>query len=143
MKIYYTLDGSNPTTNGILYVSPEKIEISDAGMHTVKLAAMNSIGVYSDVVTETFIIQYEAPADPEVSPNGGTFYSPEYVYITVPDGCSAYYTWDRSDPTTNSEKYIASILIPEGYNILSVIIVDDTTGLSSAIYRGVFEYTAE
>lgn len=104
---------------------------------------MNSFGVYSDIVTETYILEYQAPADPEVTPNGGTFDIPTYVYIAIPDGCSAYYTWDRTDPTSASEKYVSPLLIPEGYNILSVIIIDDATGLSSGIYRGVFEYITE
>ena len=141
LQIFYTLDGKNPIQNGTLYQN--KIEIADAGMHTVKFVAMNSLGVYSEVVTETYILAYEAPADPEVTPNGGTFDIPTYVYITVPDGCSAYFTWDRTEPTVNSEKYVSPLLIPDGYNILSVVIINDTTGLSSGIYRGVFEYTTE
>mgnify|MGYP003429459501 FL=1 len=141
LQIFYTIDGKDPIEYGTLYQN--KIEISDAGMHTVKFVAMNSLGVYSEIVTETYILEYEAPLDPEVTPNGGSFDIPTYVYITVPDGCSAYFTWDRTDPTVNSEKYVSPLLIPEGYNILSVIIIDDATGLSSGIYRGVFEYTTE
>lgn len=141
LQIFYTIDGKNPMINGTLYQN--EIEISEAGMHTVKFVAMNSFGVYSDIVTETYILEYIAPADPEVTPNGGVFDIPTHVYITVPDGCSAYYTWDRTDPTIQSEKYVSPILIPEGYHMLSVIIIDDSTGLSSGIYRGVFEYTTE
>ena len=141
MQIFYTTDGKNPISHGTLYKEP--IEISDAGMHTIKMVALNSLGVYSNIRTETFVLEYDAPSDPEVSPNGGSFDTPTHVYITVPEGCSAYYTWDRSKPTASSEQYAAPILIPEGYNILSVIIIDNNTGLSSGIYRGVFEYTIE
>ncbi len=141
VQIFYTTDGTNPITHGILYT--DKIELSASGMNTLKFVAMNTNGVYSDIVTETYVIKYNAPADPEVTPNGGTFSIPTYVYITVPEGCSAYYTWDRSDPTILSLKYVSPLLIPEGYNILSVIIINDTTGLSSGIYRGVFEYITE
>lgn len=141
LQIFYTIDGKNPITHGTLYT--DTIELSVAGMHTVKIVAMNSLGVYSDIITETYVIKYNAPLDPEVTPNGGTFNTPTYVYITVPEGCSAYYTWDRSDPNIQSSKYVSPLLIPEGYNILSVIIINDTTGLSSGIYRGVFEYITE
>lgn len=141
LQIFYTIDGKNPISHGTLYTGT--IEISDEGMHTIKFVALNSLGIYSDIVTETFVLEYNAPADPEVSPNGGSFDIPTYVYITVPDGCSAYYTWDRSDPTDQSSKYLSPLLVPDGYNILSVIIIDDTTGLTSAIYRGVFEYITE
>lgn len=141
LEIYYTLDGSSPITNGTLYVN--SFEIKEAGMHTVKFVSKNAKGIYSDVVTETFVIKFLAPADPVVTPNGGTFDIPTHVYITVPEGCSAYYTWDRTDPTEQSMLYVSPILIPEGYNMLSVIIIDNTTGLKSGIYRGMFEYISE
>lgn len=141
VEIYYTLDGSDPKTEGTKYKS--SIEITGSGMHTVKVVTKNNLGVYGDVVTETYVIEYKAPEDPVVTPNGGTFDTKTYVYISVPSGCSAYYTWDRTDPTVDSTKYVSPILIPEGKNMLSVIIVDDKTGLTSGIYRGMFEYTVE
>lgn len=141
LEIFYTLDGSNPIVQGTLFT--DVIEISESGMHTVKFVALNSMGIYSDIVTETYVLEYDAPADPEVTPNGGTFDTPTYIYISVPEGCSAYYTWDRTEPTLESSKYVSPLLVPKGYNLLSVIIVDDTTGLSSSIYRGVFEYITE
>lgn len=141
IEIYYTLDGSDPRENGAKYKS--MIEIKGAGMHTIKVVTKNELGVYGDIVTETYVIQYDAPADPVVTPNGGTFDAKTYVYISVPSGCSAYYTWDRTDPTEESDKYLAPILIPEGKSMLSVIIIDDETGLSSGVYRGMFEYTTD
>ena len=138
VEIYYTLDGKNPVEDGTKYKS--MIEITGAGLHTIKVVTKNELGVYSEVVSETYIIEYEAPADPIVTPSGGTFDKETYVYISVPSGCSAYYTWDRTDPTTESTKYVSPILIPEGSNVLSVIIIDDKTGLESGIYRGRFEY---
>lgn len=141
VEILYTLDGSDPREKGIKYKN--SIEINGAGMHTIKVVTKNEIGVYSDVVTETYIIEYDAPADPVVTPNGGSFDTKTYVYISVPSGCSAYYTWDRTNPTNESEKYSSPILIPEGKNMLSVIIIDDETGLSSGVYRGMFEYTTD
>lgn len=138
VEIYYTLDGSDPKTDGTKYKGT--FEITGAGMHTVKVVTKNSLGVYSEMISETYMIEYIAPADPVVTPNGGTFDTKTYVYISVPSGCSAYYTWDRSDPTVESTKYVSPILIPEGKNMLSVIIVDDKTGLTSGIYRGMFEY---
>lgn len=141
LEIYYTLDGTNPKTNGILYTG--KVEISGAGMHTLKVVTQNSLGVYSEVITETYVINYSAPADPLVTPDGGTFEIPTKIYITVPEGCTAYYTWDRSEPNESSSVYVSPITIPEGYNVLSVIIIDNETGLKSSIYRGVFEYIVE
>jgi len=139
VEIYYTLDGSDPKENGTKYDG--SFEITGAGMHTVKVVTKNELGVFSEVISETYMIEYVAPEDPVVTPNGGTFDTKTYVYISVPSGCSAYYTWDRTDPTDASTKYVSPILIPEGKNMLSVIIIDDETGLMSGIYRGMFEYT--
>lgn len=137
-EIYYTLDGSDPTTYGKRYTSA--INIDEAGMHTVKVVAKNALGIYSEVISSTYVIEYEAPADPVVSPDGGEFTNEQSITIIVPDGCSAYYTWDGTDPTELSTLYVSPIKIPEGYNILSVIIIDNKTGLKSGIYRGAFEY---
>ncbi|MBQ3558337.1 MAG: chitobiase/beta-hexosaminidase C-terminal domain-containing protein [Agathobacter sp.] len=141
LEIYYNLEGKDPIENGTLYKTA--LEIKEAGMHTVKVVAKNELGVYSDVVTEIYLIEYDEPEDPDVTPNGGVFTEETMVYIKVPSGCSAYYTWDRTDPTEESDKYVSPIKIPKGRNMLSVIIIDDETGLTSGIYRGMYEYSPE
>jgi len=141
LEIYYTLDGTDPKRNGIKYV--DSIVLEDEGEHVVKAVTKNSEGAYSLVVSETYTIKFEAPADPIVNPDGGTFYEPTYIYVTVPEGCIALYTWDRTDPTVYSNIYTAPILVPEGYNVFSVIIMDAKSGLQSSIYRGAFEYIVQ
>ena len=143
VEIYYTLDGSNPTKKGEKYTGPIKIE--EAGMHTLKVASKNDLGVFSSVVSETYVIEFKAPDDPVVTPNGGTFTEEEYVYISVPAGCSAYYIWGEGDevPTEESTLYVSAIKIPEGRNVLSVIIIDDETELKSGIFRASYEYVSD
>ena len=53
------------------------------------------------------------------------------------------YTWDGSNPTEASEKYQTPLVIPEGNTVLSVLVVDDTYGLKSNIYRTNFIYFPE
>ncbi len=72
----------------------------------------------------------------------------DFDSVVSKDGCSAYYTWDGSTPTAASHLYTQPIKVPEGNNILSVVIIDHTTKLSSDVYRGNFiyysqDYTAE
>ncbi len=141
LDIYYTIDGSDPKTNGIKY--EDVIEFEEEGEHVVKAVTKNASGVYSLVVTETYTVKFEAPADPVVKPDGGTFYEPTYVYVIVPEGCVAVYTWDKSDPTMYSSLYTSPLLIPEGYNVFSVMIIDAKSGLTSSIYRGAFEYIVQ
>lgn len=140
-SILYTLDGGDPTTSGLSYSSP--IALDKEGEYLIKAVSVNSKGLYGDVAQVKYVITIPTPDMPEVSPDGGSFTQETKVYVSVPAGCTAYYTWDSTDPTTASTKYTGVIDIPEGNNILSVIIYDDETGKYSGIYRGNFVYYAE
>ena len=137
-NIYYTLDGSDPVTNGQIYTKP--IALSEAGEYEIRAVCVNIKHIYSEVVSNTYTIDIPAPDMPSVSPNGGDFASETQIIITVPTGCIAYYTWDGTNPTTESEQYTAPIVIPEGNNILSVISVDPKTNLTSGVYRQYYTY---
>jgi tetratricopeptide (TPR) repeat protein len=140
--IYYTLDGTDPVTKGTVYTSP--IELTENNkVYTVKAVCMNDKQIYSDVVSRTYQIDIPAPDTPIVTPDGGDFGVETTVTITVPDGCSAYYTWDGTTPDGSSNRYSEPIMIPEGNNILAVIIYDNKTKLFSDVYRGNFVYYAE
>ena len=146
-EIYYTVDGSDPKERGLRYTEPVKLDENNK-TYTVKAVCKNEKGVYSEVTEANYKILIPAPDEPIVSPDGGDFGVETSVTITVPDGCSAYYTWDGSTPTAASHLYTQPIKVPEGNNILSVVIIDHTTKLSSDVYRGNFiyysqDYTAE
>jgi hypothetical protein len=141
-EIYYTTDGSDPVENGIRYAVP--IELNENNKtYTIKAVCVNGKNIYSDVVTKTYRIEIPAPDTPIVTPDGGDFGVETTVTVTVPDGCSAYYTWDGMTPTANSSRYLGPVTIPEGNNVFSVILIDNKTGLSSDVYRGNFVYYAE
>lgn len=141
-KIYYTLDGTDPIQNGIRYKG--QISMDEMGIVTLKAVAKNEKGVYSDVLTQTYVIKIAPPSYPSVSHQSGTYTEETYISMYIPNGCSAYYTWDNTNPTENSTLYVAPIQIPEGRNhVLSVIIIDNDTGLASPIYRGSYDYIPE
>ena len=64
--IYYTTDGSEPTTKSSKYSSTIKIEKDDV---TVKAIAVNSIGVASDVAEFKYSISLKAPDAPVLNPS--------------------------------------------------------------------------
>ncbi len=139
--IFYTLNGRDPVEYGIRYDEP--IEFDEEGEYQLKAVCVNDLGISSEVVSENYTIQFSKPAMPVVSPDGGSYISETYVTIKVPKGCTAYYLWGTSDPTTSSTKYKRPFKVPEGNNVLSVIVVNNKTQKSSEVYRGRFEYYAE
>ena len=110
------------------------------GEYEIKAVCVNDKDIYSDVVSNKYKIDIPAPDMPVVTPDGGNFGAETTVTVSVPDGCKAYYTWDGSDPGKNSQEYTEPIPVPDGNNVLSVVLIDESTGLSSSIYRGNFVY---
>lgn len=138
--IYYTLDGTTPDKlNGILYRGNE-LKFSKAGEYQLKAVCVNDKGIYSELVEETYQVREKAPALPTLTPDGGEIWGETYVTITAEPDCSIYYTWDGTDPTEQSAKYMEPIYVPEGENVLSVLVVNDRNGLKSDIYRSSYRY---
>ncbi len=97
LPMYYTLDGSSPTTQSTPYTSP----ISVAKNTTIKAISAAYGYQNSSVSTGNYYIQ--APA-PTFSPGSGSYSSPP-VAVSISDtasGATIYYTVDGSIPTTNS-----------------------------------------
>ena len=95
------------------------------------------------MATAQYHVEENPPSYPSVSPDGGEIWGETYVTITAEENCSIYYTWDGSDPTEASAKYMEPLLVPEGNNVLSVLVVNDKNGLSSEIYRSNFIYVPQ
>lgn len=129
LNVYYTLDGSSPITNGTLYYAPIRLS---AGAYTLQATACNEEGYYSSVVSQELTVEkYYQLGMPQVTPDSGEYLTPQTIFVNVPEGCSAYYTWNGSNPTTASKKYNGGISMPEGNNVLSVILVDAYGNMSS------------
>jgi hypothetical protein len=139
--IYYTDDGTDPTkdNNGILY--RDTITLTE-GTTVIKAACQKEDGTFSTVVTNKYVVTYEQPDYPEVSPSEGTFTTPTTIYVTIPEGCTVYYTWDGSRPTEASTVCTGSLEVPEGNNILSLLMVDKH-GLSSDVLQCNYRYIPE
>lgn len=136
--IYYSFDDTDPIKNGDVYSEPIELEGEDE--YTINAVAVDDRGIYSEVVTKEFNIEYENPEVPEIDPDGGTFGAQSSITITVPSGCDVYYTWDMSTPSAASTRYTEPIPIPEGNNVLSAIAINRTTGKCSDVYTSRFEF---
>lgn len=129
--IYYTTDGSDPR-EGKEYSGP--ILIQPGKNLRIRAVACNALGVYSEEEEERFQVELLKPDTPRVTPSGGSFYSPQTISVYVPEGCSVYYTWDGTRPSPESKKYKEPIYMPEGNNVLSLILVDEY-GMSSDVLK--------
>lgn len=136
-EIYFTTNGEDPKEKGELYRSP--ISLEEQGTLEVKAVACNEYGVYSRLLQGKFVVKYKKPRMPKASPDGGTFYGPAEIELRSIEGGRMFYTWDGSTPTVDSEEYAGPIPVPEGNNILSVILVDEH-GMVSDVLKCNYKY---
>ena len=141
LEIYYTLDGTTPSAEKEHYEKAFKIK--EQGETVLRAICVDENGNESTILEETYVLTFEAPDKPEVTPDGGTITSKTEVSVYVQKGTTAYYTWDGSTPNKSSNKYQGPIEIPEGNNILSVIAIDNTTGEKSEVFKTNFIYYPE
>jgi subtilisin family serine protease/chitodextrinase len=107
--IYYTTDGTNPTTSSSIYSAPVTI----ASSCTIKAMAVKSGMVNSDVAIAAYTIQAPARvATPAFSPAAGTYTGVQSVTITsATAGSTIYYTTNGTTPTTESAVYSAPVSV--------------------------------
>jgi len=136
-QIYYTNNGEDPSAGGTLFSEP--ILLGD-GESVIRARAISQTGIWGPLVTKTYTIKYQAPDLPVIIPSGGNYSAPVTVEImSFAKDATIYYTWDSSRPDANSPRYDGPIQVPEGNNVLSVLVIDKH-GLSSEIERANFVY---
>jgi Chitobiase/beta-hexosaminidase C-terminal domain/FG-GAP-like repeat len=106
--IYYTTNGSTPTTSSTVYSGPVTITANT----TVKAIATASGFAQSAVGTASYTLQSPA-ATPTFSPASGTTFATS-LSVSIADstpGATIYYTTNGSAPTTSSSVYSGPITI--------------------------------
>jgi hypothetical protein len=128
--IYYTIDGTTPTTASTKYTGP----ISVAGNETIAAFATTSNNNPSAIVTAAYQI---AVATPTFSVASGTYTSLQKVSISdSTTGAAIYYTTNGSTPTTTSARYAAPIQVnaTEGVKAIAVVTGMTSSSIASASY---------
>ncbi len=136
--IYYTTDGSTPSTSSTAYSGPFTLNSTT----TVNVIAIASGFLASPVATATYTLSTQAVM-PVFNPPPGSYSSEQSVSIssTTPNS-TIYYTTDGSTPTTSSTRYTGPVVIALDTSVtLSAIAA--ASGLSnSPVARGVYNLTS-
>lgn len=130
--IYYTVDGSLPTTNSAVYSSP----ITLATTTTIKAFAAKAGMPRSAPVLATYTINLPTAPPPLFSPPPSTYSSTQSVTLSNTANLAMYYTTDGSTPTTNSTKYAGAITVSQNTTIKAITAAYGylTSPVSSAAY---------
>ena len=133
VTIYYTTDGSTPTTSSSVYSAPITVNSSK----TINAIAALSGWTNSPVATASYTMNGALPP-PTFSPAAGTYTSAQSVTISdATSGTTIYYTTNGTTPTTSSTKYIGPISVSSTETIEAIAVKSGST--NSAI--GTAAYT--
>ena len=128
--IYYTTDGSTPTTKSTVYNGAITVSASE----TIKAVAVAKGFANSTVVSAAYII---VAATPVISPKAGKYKSPQSVTITdTTTGAVIYYTTDGTTPTTKSTQYGGAITVSTNTTIEAIAVAPgySNSAAAKAIY---------
>jgi len=127
--IYYTTDGSIPTTSSTQYTGP--ITVSSTGkLEAIAVAAGDT---NSAVATAAYTINLSLPsaATPTLSPGAGSYSSAQSVTISdATSGSTIYYTTNGATPTTSSTAYTGPITVSSTETLVAIAVA---TGYSNSM----------
>jgi glucosylceramidase len=130
-SIYYTIDGSTPTSSSTLYSSPIAVSL------TTTINAIAAASGYSNSTVASGTYTFPVTATPTFSPTPGTYYPSQAVTIgDTTTGATIYYTLDGSTPTPSSAQYSAPINVTATTTIKAFAIAPGN--LQSAFIAGTY-----
>jgi hypothetical protein len=134
--IYYTTDGTTPTTASTLYAGPFSVTTT----RTITAIASAAGYLQSLPSTQTYTLQNQVAA-PVFSPPTTTFSSPISVSLSdATAGASIYYTTNGSTPTTTSTFYSSPITVSATTTIKAIAAA--TGMINSNVVTATYTYSS-
>ena len=130
--IYYTMDGTAPTKDSLIYTAPLFLQ---SGEYTISAIFVNDYGIESEIVTKTYSISLPVPSPPEIELYSGEYTEPMRISVEEIEGCKVYYTTDGSDPTADSVPYTGPIPMPLGTMTFKFVNISDEAVSSEVTVR--------
>jgi hypothetical protein len=116
-SIYYTLDGTTPTTASTLYTAPVMVSSSE----TITAIAVAAGAGVSPIVTGAYIIHAPQAATPTFSPGPGMYTGSQSITITdATSGANIYYTTNGTTPTPLSTLYTGPVKISSSETVSAI-----------------------
>lgn len=130
--VYYTLDGTEPTTASFVYETPILLE---SGEYRIRAVFVNTYGVESEVVSQDYYINLSVPEEPVINLDSGKYNAPEMIEVYHNNDTKIYYTTDGSIPDKDSSRYNNPIEMPYGMSNFSFIAINDSDVKSEVVSR--------
>lgn len=130
IKIYYTLDGSNPSTSSTEY----KGTIKALNHNTVVKAIAYKLGKYSSLASATVNISLAAPTITKSS-ESVTDQTASVTLACATANSTIYYTANGDTPTTSSTRYTSAFTVNHGTTVKAISVkLGRSQSASSTIY---------
>lgn len=134
-SIYFTLDGTTPTTASTLYSTPI---VASGSSFTIKAIAVATGYTNSAVFSAAYTVTLPTAATPTANPAAGYVASGSSITLsTTTVGASIYYTTDGSTPTTASTMYSTPIVVNSATVTIKAIAVA-TNYTNSAVFSATY-----
>ena len=132
--IYYTLNGTTPSSASLKYTEPL---VFDEGTYLISAIFINDFGIESEVVTGEYLVDLSKPYAPEVNVYSGVTSIPKAIVIDVQEDCEVLYSLDGSEITEDSFHYSSPLAMPLGNFILRCVTMNKDQEFSNETTRSI------
>lgn len=135
-NIYYTMNGSRPTTDSKVYTAPIFLE---AGEYIVSAMFINEYGIESEIVSHSYQIDLQIPEPPAIAIYSGLYSEATMIEVELPAQGEVYYTTNGNMPTIDSLHYTEPIAMPYGRTEFNFVVIS-AEGVTSEVVSRIFEF---